>query len=198
MTSKVFSHWRELLILLLAGFCIPFLVPNANAQNSTGLQNGGDHGAKIMGQLPLDLINFQDAVLREKGGRRYLYIQDAGSNQITIVDVSRRKKPKISGTTTLGAGATLSNADFQGDVAIVPNGGKISVAPAKPPASEISIWDYSKPGSPQLVKKFTGVKKVISGSGNIVYLLDTNGLTIIQVYDQQMRDWDYDTSHLGP
>lgn len=196
MTTKSFSYCWRLGLLLLAGFCITFLAPNAHARNSVGGQTSGDHGAKIMGHLPLDLNNFQDAVLREKGDHRFLYIQNSGSSQITIVDVSRRKKPKIAGTTTLGPGTSLTNADFEGDVAIVPSGGKAAVL-AKTPPSEISIWDYSKPGSPQLIKKFTGVKKVITGSGNIVYILDANGLTIVQVYDQQMRDWDYDTSHIG-
>jgi len=195
---KNFSCWRGLVLLLITGFGIASFAQNAGARKLPDQQNNGSHGAKIMGYLALDLNNFQDAVLREKGDHRYLYIQSAGSSQVTVVDVTRRKKPKLAGTRMLADGISLSDANFEGDVAIVPSGSNNSSAvPAKPTSSEISIWDYSKPGSPQLVKKFTGVKKVISGSGNIVYVLNSDGLTIIQVYDQQMRDWDYNTSHIG-
>jgi hypothetical protein len=198
MTSKASSYLRGLGLLLLAGICIACAVPSADAQSSAGVQNGGDHGAKIMGHLSLDLSNFRDAVLREKDGNRYLYIQNAGSNQVTIVNVSRRKKPKLAGTMTLSGDSSVSHVDFQGDVAIVASGNQSPPVTEKPSPSEVSIWDYSKPGSPQLVKKFTGVKKIISGSADIVYVLDSEGLTIVQVYDQQRRDWDYDTSHIGP
>jgi hypothetical protein len=184
-------------LLMLAGICAALAAPGAWAHRPPEPSESQNQGAHVMSHLPLDESTFQDAIYRESGGHRYLYIQNAGSNAATIIDVSQRKKPKVTGSITLPEGARLSDATFQGDVVMVSSGG----APThveEPTLRDITIWDISKPGAPKVVKHFNHVKKILSSSGGINYVLDADGLWVVQTFSQQMRDWDNYLDHLGP
>jgi hypothetical protein len=186
-------------VLVLAGICGALAVPHAWAHSLMGQSGSQNQGARVMSHLPLDESSFQDAIYRESGGHRYIYIQNAGSSAATIVDVTRRVKPKVTGTITLPGDAQLSNVSFQGDVIVVSSGAPATAAPAKEPSlGDVTIWDMTKPGAPKVVKQFNHVKKVISSPGGIDYVLDADGLWVVQTYSQQTRDWNNATSHIGP
>jgi hypothetical protein len=98
----------------------------------------------------------------------------------------------------------LSQIAFKGDIAIVTDtkGSETSAGPqptdANTSVQSITVWDLSKPGTPRVSQHFTGVKKIISGRADVVYVVDSRGLWIVQVYDQHMRDWDYYVDHIAP
>jgi hypothetical protein len=174
------------------------LVQRAHAQETPSWYDPDERGAKVLGHVPMDVSQFKDALFRETEGRRYLYIQNSGSRQVTIVDVTSRRKPKLAGSINVPTDATLSEIIFKGDVGIVSDAKPSTSAKTPQPVAEnITIWDFSKPGAPRVSQTFTGVKKVISGQANVVYVLDSRGLWIVQVYSQEMRDWDYYVDHIG-
>jgi hypothetical protein len=195
-TTRAFL--KALPLLLLGAPLLTVLVQRANALQAPSWYDPDKRGAKVLGHVPLDIAQFKDALFRENEGRRYLYIQDSGSRQVTIVDVTSRHKPKIAGSIQVPTDAMLSEITFKGDVAIVTDAKPPTPAKTPQPAAEnITIWDYSKPGSPRVSQTFTGVKRVISGQANVVYVLDSQGLWIVQIYDQERRDWDYYVDHIG-
>jgi hypothetical protein len=197
------SFLRVLPLLLLSGPALTVLVHRANAQQAPSWYDPEQRGAKVMGHVPLDVSNFKDAVFRESEGRRYLYVQNSGSRQVTIIDVTSRRKPKILGSIDLPTDARLSDVSFKGDVAIVSDVTSPAAVSTTQPSTtrasseNITIWDLSKPDAPQVSQRFTGVRKVIPGRSNAVYVVDSRGLWIVQIYNQEMRDWDYYVDHIG-
>lgn len=184
-------------LLVLAAICAALAAPCAWAHSPSGRSDSQNQGARVMSHLPLDESSFQDAIYQERDGHRFLYIQNAGTSAVTIVDVTRRVKPKVAGSMTLPEGARLSDVRFQGDVVMVSNGG--TPAPSnKTDMGDVTIWDMSKPGAPKVVKHFNHVKKVLAGPGGIDYVLDADGLWVVQTYNQQMRDWDNYVDHIAP
>lgn len=191
--------WKQgpLLFALWLSFTTIFL-QRASAQQAPPGYDSEQQGAKVKGHLALDMSNFQDAILRDKNGRHYLYIQNGPSGEVAVVDVTSRGKPKITSSITLPKGARLNQAVFEGDVAILPGSARISPKTPKSPPADVTIWDFSSPGAPKVAQKFTGVKQILNGPGHVVYVLDSQGLWIMQVYDQGMRDWDYYVDHISP
>jgi hypothetical protein len=184
-------------LLVLAGICLALAVPRAWAHRLSGSSDSQNQGARVMSHLALDENSFQDAIYQERGGHRFLYIQNAGTSAVTIVDVTRRRKPKVSGSISLPEGARLSDVRFQGDVIMVSNGG-VPAHAQDADMGDVTIWDMSKPGAPKVVKHFNHVKKVLSGPGGVDYVLDADGLWVVQTYNQQMRDWDNYVDHIAP
>lgn len=195
---------KGLFLLLLAAPLATVLVQRANAQQAPSWYDPEQRGAKILGHVSIDVSHFKDAVFLEREDRRYLYVQNIGSQQVAIIDVTSRRKPKMAGSIDLPTDAKLSQIAFKGDVAIVMDakGSGTSTGPqpadTNSPVQNITVWDLSKPGTPQVSQHFTGVKKIISGRANVVYVVDSRGLWIVQIYDQQMRDWDYYVDHIAP
>jgi len=180
------------------------LVQRANAQQAPSWYDPEQRGAKILGHVPIDVSHFKDAVFLEREDRRYLYVQYNGSQQVAIIDVTSRRKPKLAGSIDLPTNTKLSQIAFKGDIAIVTDtkGSETSAGPqptdANTSVQSITVWDLSKPGTPRVSQHFTGVKKIISGRADVVYVVDSRGLWIVQIYDQHMRDWDYYVDHIAP
>jgi hypothetical protein len=198
--SNVFCKFAQAWVS--AAIAVLLVISPATAKPPAHQGTSASAGARLMSHLSLDMAGFQNAILRETENHRYLYIQSADKGTLTVVDVSRRKKPKMVRSIDLPQGTTLENATFQGDVML--SGGNRN-APAPPPAAhpsgdghKLTVWDMSTPGSPKVVKQFNDVKKVIRGSGNIDYVLDANGLWIVQINSKEARDWNDYVDHIGP
>jgi len=183
-------------VLVLAGICAALAGPGAWANPPAGSNDSYHQGARVMSHLPLDENSYQDAIYRESGGHKYIYIQNTGSSVATIVDVTRRAKPKVTGSISLPDGARLSEVSFQGDVIMVSTGAGAAHTNQND-VGDVTIWDMTKSGTPKVVKHFNNVKKVMAGPGGIDYVVDADGLWVVQTYSQHTRDWDDYLDHLA-
>jgi hypothetical protein len=190
------KQWAGTGVLVFVGMCAPLTVPRAWAHSASGFSDSYHQGARVMSHLPLDETSYQDAIYRESGGHRYIYIQNAGSTVATIVDVTRRGKPKVTGSISLPDGARLSEVSFQGDVIMVSSGAGAGHG-EQTDVGDVTIWDMSKQGTPKVVKHFNHVKKVFAGPSGVDYVLDADGLWVVQTYSQHTRDWDDYLDHLA-
>jgi hypothetical protein len=129
----------------------------------------------------LKLNGFEDAYVRDNADGTYLYIQTAGSNQVNRVDVSNTKDPKVESPVTMPGNAKLDQTHFDNDVAITTTGG--TAASQNSPAQTVTLWDLTDPQNPRVALRFDGVRKAIPTWDDKLYVLDSDGLWIVQMYN---------------
>lgn len=115
----------------------------------------------------------------------YLYVQHAKGEGISIIDVSKPEKPRavavLPGTdATDAAGMTITSK-----LAIVSGHVVASYRSVESSNTDLVLWDTSDPASPQLVQKFSKVKKWFQDDREFIYVLTDDGLWIVSQPENQ-------------
>lgn len=114
-----------------------------------------------------------DMQLKEVDNKTFLYVQFANAHGVQVVDVTKANKPKTVGSMPSTDGASLA---VRGDTAMIS-----TTQPGCEPAAkgELALWDVSDPRNPQLVRRFTGVVRVLRDTRNYAYVLNQDGLWVV-------------------
>ncbi|HXC42365.1 MAG TPA: hypothetical protein VNY51_02455 [Candidatus Dormibacteraeota bacterium] len=158
-----------------------FLTKRANASAADFYQSSKQ--AKVLARLPLSSGGSARMFLRQEGKTRYLYVQRASQQGVTVIDVTKARRPKVvhrapletltvmgSGlvvTETLDHSATLSasgarngDGDHRGDV--VPE--SVHVLDVRDPAHSRTVGSTSVLEDP---------------ARNLVYVVNDDGIWIL-------------------
>lgn len=114
-----------------------------------------------------------DMQLKEVDNKTFLYVQFANAQGVQVVDVTKANKPKTVGSIPSTDGASLA---FRGDTAMIS-----TAEPSPEPAAkgELVLWDVSDPSNPRMVRRFTGVVRVLRDTRNYAYVLNQDGLFVV-------------------
>lgn len=151
----------------------------------------------VRSHLPLPGGVVQNMFLEESGGRKYLYIQQAGETGDLVVDITNDRHPKILREVALshrGEAETLKMVGDELGVATRPDSSVSQPSPAIEPMSgnstpqTVRLLDLSDASHPRTLKTFEGVTSMIlDDRHNMVYLTNGDGLWILHHRIDLMR-----------
>jgi len=145
--------------------------------------------ATVVGHLPLPSSPGNQMFLQKKGGKQYLYIQQASRQGYMIVDVTKANEPILLDRTAPANQATKGNLEMVGpDVALAESPGKSpgTVSSVARPAESVKVLDMSDPAKPKTLQTFEGVTSILPDNGRI-YLSNDEGLWILRFSQYQKR-----------
>jgi hypothetical protein len=141
----------------------------------------------VIAHIPLDGKAQRNIVEAEHWRRRFLYIESADGNQLTVVDVTAPASPAI--TQRVQTNAT-SVASAVGTALLVASDQSDRTPP---PTQTLSILNLSGDGSPRLVQEFKGVTSV-HRDGAQIYLVNGDGLWVLQQRPAEDKQLDKEYS----
>lgn len=148
-----------------------------------------DVPATVVAHVPLPSDPGRQMLLQRKGGKQYLYIQQASKQGFMIVDVSKANQPNVLKGTTPAAQATSGDLEVVGpDVAIAETTAKNpgSVSSVARPAESVRVLDMSDPANPKTLQTFDAVTSILTDGGRI-YLTNNEGLWILKYSQYKKR-----------
>jgi hypothetical protein len=178
-------------VSLLVMLCF---VPAASVAADNGMA-----GEKILvrSHLPLPGGAVQQMFLQESGGRKYLYVQQAGESGELLVDVTDDRHPKVLKEVALshrGHPETLQMVGDELGVAARPDTPLNQTPPAIEAISSntapqfVRLVDLSNALHPRTLKTFDGVTSMLLDSPhNVIYLANGDGLWILHHRIDVMR-----------
>ena len=158
-----------------------------------GTASAREHKSKVSGAQSLVVAhisftgfsNVDMAMSQQVRDKRYLYIQHSKDEGISIVDVSQPEKAKIIGVTPWPNPSVSSHMNVMGDLALISETGVRQAVNSGASSYDLVLWDLSNPTSPKVVKRFSGVIKLLEDNRNFVYVLNSEGLWVISMPDRQ-------------
>ncbi len=149
--------------------------PRATAADKAPDVNG--RSATVIAHLALPGPSPSQMLLRRQHGKQYLYV-DQGKQDISVVDVSNPRKPKLISR------AAWPQQGASGQLQFIDSGLAISENPQNQPAlsapENVNILDLTNPAQPQVLAHFSGVTSVLPDNArNLVFLANANGLWIV-------------------
>ena len=130
------------------------------------------------------------AMSHQVGDKRYLYVQHSKDEGISIVDVSQPEKAKVIGVTPWPDPSVSSRMNVMGDLALISETGVKQTVNSNSSTYDLVLWNLSNPASPKVVKRFSGVIKLLEDNRNFVYVLNSEGLWVISMPDRQSEQLD--------
>ena len=135
--------------------------------------------SKLIGQYQFEGEALVDMALTTGSGRRYLYVQHAQDEGVSLLDVSDPTQPKLLGTTFWPEGAELGGLTFLGDYAI----GKMLPMKDNPATGREKIGFLCEGGDFQTGRESPmgclRVKRAILDEG-VLFILTDSGLCIVE------------------
>jgi hypothetical protein len=135
-----------------------------------------DQPATVIGHLPLPQKTVTGIHLRQRGGKKYAYLETSGNPGIIVVNITKPKKPVIvnqvnwpgdapSGTLTeIGHG--LAVAESSSDPSPVPR--------------TVNVLDVSHPAHPRVIQTFSGITALtVSADHNLLLFANNEGLSVL-------------------
>src|ERR1700744_942046 len=113
---------------------------------------------KIVSMMSFNSAPAMDMQIQEVKGKRYLFVQLANAQGITVVDISRPNKLRIV--------SSMPSSDVNGIGRFGVNG-QVAVTTSEPDegppprTSEVVFWDISHPANPRVAVRFTDVERVL-------------------------------------
>ena len=174
-------------ILAGAALSVLMIAPGAFAKDQNA--KAQEVPATVVGHLALPSDPGSQMLLKRKGSKQYLYIQQASKQGYMIVDVTKANEPAMLSNTASASKTTTGNLEMVGpDVAITetPEKNPGIVNSVAKPAQSVKVLDMSDPANPKTLQKFDGVTSILPDSGRI-YLTNNEGLWILRFSQYQKR-----------
>jgi hypothetical protein len=182
---------RVVALLVLSTLVAPNIL--AKTKNEAPTQK-----ASVIAHLPLPGAAVSQLLLRPQGSKEYLYIQQAGKEGFTIVDVTQPEHPSVVKDVTLADKNGNEKLEMVGNglaLAETPDSASAGstlheLSPAKPAAASgtatprtesIRVLDLSDPKNPRTLQTFDGVTNVMAeDTRNLIYITNSQGLWILR------------------
>jgi hypothetical protein len=143
--------------------------------------------AKVIAHLPLSGSPPTQMFLQQEGRKKYLYLQQAGPQGFTVVDVSKPKHPKVldrvpqQSITMLSSGLAITQKPATAtspDKASALNG-EGSRGGGRAP-EQVRVLDVSDPAHPKTVQTFDGVTSILPDDARgLIYVANGDGIWIL-------------------
>lgn len=166
---------NSMTLALLATVLVVSTAVSAKAHKPKGSNNQAHVVAHLSftGLSPVDM-----AIQRKLNDKYYLYVQHSKDQGISIIDITKPAQPKTVGIAPWPDPAQSSRMNVTGDLAIIAENG-IPIMRNTNTDDDLVFWDLSKPASPRVVEKFSGVVKWLQDERNFIYVLNGDGLWVV-------------------
>jgi hypothetical protein len=166
---------NSMTLALLAAVLIVSTGVSAKVRKPKGSNNQAHVVAHLSftGLSPVDM-----AIQRKLNDKYYLYVQHAKDQGISIIDITKPAQPKTVGVAPWPDPAQSSRMNVTGDLAIIAENA-IPIMRSTSLEDDLVFWDLSKPASPRVVEKFSGVVKWLQDERNFIYVLNGDGLWVV-------------------
>jgi hypothetical protein len=191
ITMKAMDRELGVAGVLLA---ISILVLTINSDASQGDFYTSYTDAKVIAHVPLSGGSTQQMFLQQVGRREYLYLQQASSQGLTLIDVSKPAKPKVvthvprENLTLVASG--LAIAETPGSKAAGSSGADENAEGTRGGGSapeQIRVLDVSDPAHPRTVQNFSGVTSILPDDARgLIYVANGDGIWILS-HQQVLR-----------
>jgi hypothetical protein len=178
MTSKC-VQLRSITLALVA---IVLVITVSSASAKTRKPKQSQKESRVVAHIPFAGLSVVDMVMHQKGDTKYLYVQHAREEGVSLIDVSDPGKAKIVRTIAWPNPQASNRMNMVGDLAVI----RETEVPPRPSGSseDVVLWDLSDPATPRELQRFAGVVKVLEDDRNFIYVLNTDGLWVISEPDQ--------------
>jgi hypothetical protein len=149
---------------------------------------GSNNQAHVVAHLSFTGLSPVDmAIQRKPDDKYYLYVQHAKDQGISIIDITKPAQPKAVGLAPWPDPSQSSRMNVTGDLAIIAENG-IPIMRKTSSEDDLVFWDLSKPASPRVVEKFSGVVKWLQDERNFIYVLNGDGLWVVSKPAERQPD----------
>jgi hypothetical protein len=157
-------------------------VASANAhKNDESKNKKSSHQARVVAHIPFSGLSSVDMAFQQSGDQpRYLYVQHAKGQGISIIDIGKPAQAKVVGVIPRPEGSGASTMSVMGNVAVIA-GNAVPAAQAGGLDHDVVLWDLSKPATPREVQGFSGVVRWLHDDRDFIYVLNADGLWVIAV-----------------
>lgn len=187
------THLQDIVRYAVAlGLSFLIFAPAANAASNARMISDS---VNVLARLPVPGPSVQQTFLQEDGGRQYLYLQQAGQQGFTVVDVSEAWRPRIVKRIPLlkdvarerlqmvGAGLAVAESPENN----TGNSGRAQARQNTDGASGsahstrfVRLLDLSHPTRPRTLKTFEGVTSLLTDDRrDLIYITNRDGLWIL-------------------
>ena len=165
--------------LALIAIVLVMTVGSASARN----RKQSKKESRVVAHIPFAGLAVVDMVMHQNGDtKRYLYVQHAREEGVSVIDVTDAGKAKIVRTIAWPNPQASNRMNMVGDLAVIR---ETEVLPRPSTSTEdVVLWDLSNPATPRELQRFAGVVKVLEDDRNFIYVLNTEGLWVISEPDQ--------------
>jgi hypothetical protein len=159
---------------------------------------GSNNQAHVVAHLSFTGLSPVDmAIQRKPDDKYYLYVQHAKDQGISIIDITKPAQPKAVGLAPWPDPSQSSRMNVTGDLAIIAENA-IPIMRNTSSEDDLVFWDLSKPASPRVVEKFSGVVKWLQDERNFIYVLNGDGLWVVsKPVERQPEQSDQSDSYGG-
>jgi hypothetical protein len=174
-----YTSYAGLALALL--FALVFIAPTAFAAD----QNG--QSANVIGRIPISGPPVRQMLLSTQGAKHFLYVDQGGSNGVTLVDVTHPGNPQIVQQHVKWPDST---ANQQMEVV----GSNMAVTQQREGASnreprpkEVNILDLTNPSHPVVLDTFRDVSTVVpDNSRNLIFVAEPTEVLLVQHHVSQV------------
>ena len=179
-TANKCVQFRSITLALVA---IVLVMTASSASAKTRKPKQSRKESQVVAHIPFAGLSVVDMVMHQQGDtKRYLYVQHAREEGVSVNDVSDPGKTKIVRTIPWPNPQVSNRMNMVGDLAIIR---ETEVLPRPSGSTEdVVLWDLSNPATPRELQRFAGVVKVLEDDRNFIYVLNTEGLWVISEPDQ--------------
>ena len=141
-----------------------------------------DQPATVISHLPLDGAVVSGIHLRQRSGKKYLYLETSGKPGIVVVNITKVKKPAVVKDVDLPKDVRADSLQMIGNGLALAESSEAQNAPAAPPVPRtINVLDVSHPEHPRVIQTFTGVTAMaVSFDYNLLFFANNEGLWILK------------------
>ena len=138
-----------------------------------------DQPATVLSHLPLDGAVVSGIHLRQRGGKKFLYLETSGKPAILVVNITKAKKPFLVKDVDLPKDLRPGSLEMIGHGLALAESSNAQTEPAVP--RTINVLDVSHPEHPRVIQSFTGVTAMaISFDYNLLFFANNEGLWILK------------------
>ena len=141
-----------------------------------------DQPATVISHLPLDGAVVSGIHLRQRSGKKYLYLETSGKPGIMVVNITKVKKPTVVKDTDLPKDVRAESLQMIGNGLALAEASEAQNAPAAPAVPRtINVLDVSHPEHPRVIQTFNGVTAMaVSFDYNLLFFANNEGLWILK------------------
>jgi hypothetical protein len=163
-----------------------FLAASAGASPKHRTAKPVQEQASVIAHVPLPGASVSQLVLQQRGGKQYLYVEQASKQGFAIVDVTKPDQPKIIRS------EAWPNESSTGKLQMV--GGRLALAEASDaattenisPTETLKVLDLSDPADPRTILTFSGVTSTLADDDrDLVYITNSDGLWVLKHQPEQ-------------
>ena len=157
-----------------------------------------DNQAHVVAHISFAGLAVVDMAIQKKvNDKYYLYVQHSKDQGVSTIDISKPAEPRVVGVTPWPDPTLSSRMNVTGDLALI---AETSVPPTRRSSSndDLVLWDLSNPAAPRMVQKFAGVVKWLQDERDFIYVLNDEGLWVVEKpADRQPKKTDSSDSYGG-